>query len=265
MHHEEFTVLMSARYPRLHKEAKLVVAVRSLSCGFYSYVNDKLVYSPELEWNTEKGAASFVKNALIVTFSGHGRPKRIEIPYRIIEGIIISTQLSTLTLTLWETPRFLEEEDQSLIELMASLGFQNRSHVPPRTRLPELPHSPQRQHAIWGQSLVYRIAVSAVEFGKTIKRLLELDRFATSHYDFPALPLHGQKSLAEGLKSFDETVREFTDVVPFSVIYQLEALVRNGYLLPWTVETLLIRIAKIPKGKQRINREVGQMSSTLKS
>ncbi|KAF1842606.1 RdRP-domain-containing protein [Cucurbitaria berberidis CBS 394.84] len=249
------------QYP--HKAANVVVAVQSFSCGYYSYVDNKLVYSPELEWETERGIAKFVKNTLIVTFGGPGRPKRIEIPYRIVEGIIVSTQLRALTLTLWETPRLFEEADQDLAMLMASLGFQQRSHVPSRTRLSELPHSTQSHRAISGQSLVYRMVLSAAEFGKTTKQLLELDCFAISHYNFPAVPLHAQRSLVEGLKSFNMAVQEFADVLPFSVLYQLEALVRNGFLLPWTVETLLIRMATITKGKQKLNKEENARVSSV--
>ena len=248
-------MLILGRYQHLHKDAKVVVAVQSLSCGFYSYVNDKLQFRPELEWKTEGGVAKFVKDTLIVMFNDHGSPKRIEILYRTIESIIISTQLPALTLTLWETPRLFEERDQSLTKLMASMNLQQRAHIPSRTRLSELPHDTQSHRTICGQSLVYRLGVPGAEFDRTIKQLLELDRFPTSHYDFPAFPLHEQRSLVEGLKSFDKAVQDFANTVPFGVLFQLVALVRNGFLLPWTVETLLVRIARITKGRQKTSEE----------
>lgn len=225
--------------------------VRSLVCGFYNYVNNKLVYSPEVEWETRKGLAKFVKGKLIVMFSDYECPKRIEIPYRIIEAIVISTQPPALTLTLWEAPRLFQEEDQSLAQLMASLGVRQQIQKPPRTRLCELPHGTQSHRIISGQSLVYRLVVSPVEFAEKTKRLLDLDIFSISHYHFPDLPSNEHKSLVEGLKSFNGAIQKCAEVVPFSVLYQLEALVKNGFLLPWTVERLLIRMARMTKEKQK--------------
>jgi hypothetical protein len=126
---------MQGRYQYQQEDTKLVFGVQSLVCGFYSYVNNKLVYSPEVEWETRKGLAKFVKGTLIVTFSDYECAKRIEIPYRIIEAIVISTQPPALTLTLWEAPRLFQVEDQSLAQLMATLGIQQQTQIPPRTRL----------------------------------------------------------------------------------------------------------------------------------
>jgi len=64
------------------------------------------------------------------------------------------------------------------------------------------------------------------------------------------LQSHERKSLAEGLKSFNRTVQKYATVIPFNVLYQMEALVKNGFLLPWTVEALLVRMARILKEKQ---------------
>jgi len=255
-------MLTQGRHQYQQKDTKVVFAVRSLVCGFYNYVNNKLVYSPEVEWKTSKGLAKFVKGTLIVTFSDYECPKRIEIPYRIIEAIVISTQPPALTLTLWEAPRLFQEEDQSLAQLMATLGVQQKTQTPPRTRLCELPLGTQSHRIISGQSLVYRLVVSSVEFAEKTKRLLDLDMFSISHYNFPDPPSYEQKSLVEGLKSFNRAIQKYADIVPFNVLYQLEALVKNGFLLPWTVERLLIRMARIMKEKQKTaNEEATKVSS----
>jgi hypothetical protein len=133
---------------------------------------------------------------------------------------------------------------------MSVLGIQETTQTPPKTRLCELPNSARSHHEVLGQSLVYRISVAAVEFHEKTKRLRERDILTISHHNFPVLQSYERKSLAEGLKSFSRTVQKCATVIPFNVLYQMEALVKNGFLLPWTVEVLLTRMARIPKEKQ---------------
>jgi hypothetical protein len=127
---------------------------------------------------------------------------------------------------------------------MSVLGIQETTQTPPRTRLCELPNGTRSHHEVLGQSLVYRISVAAVEFHEKTKRLRERDLLTISHHNFPILQSHERKSLAEGLKSFNRTVQKCAAVIPFNVLYQMEALVKNGFLLPQTVEALLVRMTK---------------------
>ena len=253
--------LTYGRHQQQENDTKLVFAVHSFVCGFYTYTNNELIYLPEIEWNASGGIAKFIKGTLVITFDDEF-PKRVEIPYRIIEGIVISTQPPALTLTLWEAPRLFEVEDQSLTQQMASFGIQPRTKTPPRTRLHELPHSTRSHRVICGQSLVYRLVVSSVEFAERTKRLMDMDIFAISNYKFPQPSVHEPRSLVEGLESFNKAIKKHAEAVPFSVLYQLEALVKNGFLLPWTVETLLVRMVSKAKAKRGILMEdVAQVSS----
>lgn len=254
-------MLTYGRHQHEHNDTKVVFAVRSFECGFYTYTNNELVYLPEIEWKTSEGVAKFIKGALVITFNDVC-PKRVEIPYRIIEGIIISTQPPALTLTLWEAPRLFEVEDQSLTQLMANLVIQPRAKTPLRTRLHELPHSTRSHRVICGQSLVYRLVVSSAEFAEKTKQLMDMNIFAISNYKFPQSSVHEPKSLVEGLGSFNKAIQKHAEVVPFGVLYQLEALVKNGFLLPWTVETLLIRMVSTTRAKRGITKEdAAQVSS----
>jgi hypothetical protein len=256
-------MLTQGRHQHQPKDTNVVLAVRSLECGSYRYMNNELVYLPEVEWGTREGLAKFVKGTLVVVFKDYECQKRIEIPYRIIEAIVISTQPPALTLTLWEAPRLFQVEDQSFAQLMASLGVREQTQTPPRTRLCELPHSTQSHRIICGQSLVYRLIVSSAELAEKAKRLLDLDIFSISHYNFLAPPLQEHKSLIDGVKSFNRAIQNNADIVPFSVLYQLEALVKNGFLLPWTVERLLIRMVGMMNDKQNTAKEEAAKVSTI--
>jgi hypothetical protein len=61
------------------------------------------------------------------------------------------------------------------------------------------------------------------------------------HVDISAPP-YPRRSLADWTENFNQKIRAFVGVIPFSVLYQMEALVKNGYLLPWTVLGLLLKM-----------------------
>ncbi len=50
--------------------------------------------------------------------------------------------------------------------------------------------------------------------------------------------------MAEGLASFKSAVAECSQMIPFDILYQFQALVQNGYLLPYTARNLLLRLQR---------------------
>ncbi|KAI0130271.1 RNA-dependent RNA polymerase [Xylariales sp. AK1849] len=224
----------------------VVFSAQSLSCGYYCYNIDKeLDYSPEVSWPLGGGVAKFARSQLIITFQVVTGSMRIEIPYRTIEAVLTSNRPNSMTLTLWEAPRFFEVLDtDTLAGLMDALHFRQGPSRPPRNRLTELPYGTRKHSEVVGQCLIYRIFVAPQEFHKKVARLREIDILSISHHSWPSTPLQS-RSLVDGLKSFNRTVQEFVSTVPFDVLFQLQALVQNGYLLPWTVRDGLIRLAKL--------------------
>jgi hypothetical protein len=220
-------------------DATIVFAVRSFSSGYYEYENGKLAYAPEAEWTAVKGFVKFANRAIVIEFDGTADKQRVEIPYRIVEAMIICTRQASLTLTLWEAPRFFHVKDPFLVELMASLSIGKRNNVAPRTRLVQLAGGSGSHRETLVQSLVYQICVSPVEFDLMSRRLHERAIVTLHYHDLLVLPSYQQKALAMAKKDFSNIVLMYSNIIPFSVLYQMEALVRNGFLPPWTVQRLL--------------------------
>ncbi|KAI1769919.1 RdRP-domain-containing protein [Hypoxylon cercidicola] len=220
----------------------------SLSCGHYEYPHGKFAYTPDITWPVEErvaNSAKFARDTLIINFTSRTSSIRVEIPYRTIHEIIVAGRPTSLTLTLEEAPRFFEVFNQDPVSLMSRLGIYGSMKNVARVRLNYLPHDSANHADILGQSLVYRIQVSPNDFQSKFQRLKEKERLIVSYYDFPDT-LFGRTSMADGLKAFRRLVDECgkTSIVPFDVLFQLQALVHNGYLLPQTVEALLIRLCK---------------------
>lgn len=223
----------------------MVFRVQSLSCGYYEYANSELVYSPEMEWEIVGGIAKFAKRALIIEFNSNGGKKRIEISYRTVEAMVTSTQPTALTVTLWEAPRFFHvQKPDTIDEMLAAFSFEHRPFTS-RSRLTELPDGKSSHHEVLWQSMVYRISVLPVEFHEMTRKLSERNVLAIYHHNIPVLSLHKRRSLTIGLIEYNKSIQACSNIIPFSVLYQMEALVKNGFLLPWTVQALLKKMAKL--------------------
>ncbi|KAK8087511.1 hypothetical protein PG994_002485 [Apiospora phragmitis] len=191
------------------------IGATGLSCGYYTYHADELVTSI-----------------------------RLEIPYRIIESIVTSSTPTALTLTLWEVPRIFANRDLGALEpAMANLLTQKGPQGPSKDRLTKIPRGSADHGRSIGQCLVYRLSVSPVEFYEKIETLKNSELFSIGHQNnFPTR--YAKQTIADGLKFFNALVSGCSKVMPFDVLYQLQALVQNAYLLPWTVDTILRRLAK---------------------
>ncbi|KAF1921282.1 RNA dependent RNA polymerase-domain-containing protein [Ampelomyces quisqualis] len=220
-------------------KAKIIFALQSLSGGYYEYDNNELVYAPEVEWTALKGTAKFAKRAIVLEFEGRHGKQRIEIPYRIVEAMAICSRHAALTLTLWEPPRFYQADNSALIEAMASLSIGPRSTIPQRSRLVRPVDTTSGHPDILGQLLIYRICVSPVDFDLMTSRLHEQAILTMYYRNIMVLPLHRRKGLHQGMENLKNSIQVCSSRVPFNVLFQMEALVRNGFLPPWIVGQLL--------------------------
>jgi hypothetical protein len=193
-----------------------------------------------VEWPLAAGKAKFVKKAFILDYEDGCGPSRIEIPYRTIESIVATSRPTALVLTLWETPRFFNTMPD-LAELMATLL--KRNNTPSKRRLPALPGTASSHQKIIGQALVYRICVSPVEFYEFSDRLVQREILTVIRHDLTVLPSHARLSLQNGFELLNQTIQDMSHTVPFAVMFQLEALARNGFLPPWIVQKLLWKIS----------------------
>ncbi|KAK7981199.1 FAD/NAD(P)-binding domain-containing protein [Apiospora arundinis] len=221
-----------------------------LSCGYYTYdeSTSELVYASQVDWHAPCGIAKFSKYQLTVMYAGNqGTSIRVEIPYRIIESVVTSSTPEALTLTLWEVPRIFADrgDPNSILPAMARLSVQKGPRGPSMDRLTKIPQGSTDHGQIVGQCLVYRLYVPAAGFHEKIEILKSSELFSISHQNtVPTMPTRGKQDIATGIKKFNALVSECSKLMSFDILYQLQALVQNAYLLPWTVEAILRRLAE---------------------
>ncbi|KAI3323950.1 RdRP-domain-containing protein [Xylariaceae sp. AK1471] len=228
----------------------VVFGTLGLSCGHYDYPKGRLEFTADIQWSVHGGVAKFAKDTLIVSFpSNHGQ-LRVEMPYRTIQEVVISDRPASLFLTLWEPPRIFQLADQSteyeLIDQMRVLSLFTYPGSPRpgvRTRLSQIPHENANHGEVLGQSLIYCITLSPEGFTAKIERLRGNDYLNLSIHNV-AVSSFGCNYMAEGLGSFKITLRDCSQMIPFDILYQFQALVQNGYLLPHTAEKLVVRLQK---------------------
>ncbi|KAI1439996.1 RdRP-domain-containing protein [Annulohypoxylon stygium] len=212
--------------------------LRSISCGHYEYPNGTFTYTSDIEWPS-KGVVKFARDNLVISLESHTGPLKVEVPYRIIQEIIESQRPTTFTLTLWEAPRFFRE-----VPSTSNMGMIKIT----KTRLSQLPHLSGNHGEVLGQSLVYQIQVSPAGFNAKLELLKKKEKLVFSYFDFPEVRI-GRTYMADGMKSFRKLLDEYysKSIIPFDVLFQFQALVQNGYLLPQTVEILLRRIHQVAR------------------
>ncbi|KAI5928191.1 rna-dependent rna polymerase [Camillea tinctor] len=230
------------------KNNSVVFDLHEVSCGHYEYPGGTFTYTADVKWPTG-GIAKFARNSLIVNFKACGGSVRMEIPYRAIYDVTVCERPTSLVLTLWEAPRLFSIHAQTqaydLRQLMSRLGITRvpgTSTETTRSRINKIPHDEVPHEKIIGQSLVYCLSLSPVDFHFKVTQLKNKDHLSFSHYNFPTI-LTGRTSMITGLKEFAKTVAVATasQQIPFDTLFQFEALVQNGYLLPQTVGKLITR------------------------
>lgn len=225
------------------EDAKIVFQAQSLSCGIYEHIGNELCYSPEIEWSILTGTAKFVKKALILDYMGINGHMRAEIPFRIVESVVATSRPTTaLVLTLWEAPRFFEIHEPDLAIMMS--GLLRKPPNATKQRLTGLLNNAPPHQKVVGQALVYRVCVSPIDFYVLSNQLIQREVVSVIRHDISVLPSSTRLSLTDGLELLLQTINDISanKTVPFQVLFQVEALARNNYLLPWTVQRLLWKI-----------------------
>ncbi|TRX89845.1 hypothetical protein FHL15_009278 [Xylaria flabelliformis] len=220
----------SEHVEELQSHKHVVFKAWEMSCGHYDYRKGLLQYTADIQWLKQEAIAN---------------PK-VEIPYRTIHEVVISSNPSSLFLTLWEPPKIflLPHQSDELFPLVGNLSI-NKSFGAPRPRLRErlskIPHDSADHGEVLGQSLIYSLILSPEEFASNIERLRENEYLNFATYNAPLVSF-GSSYMAEGLASFKSIITKCSQIIPFDTLYQFQALVQNGYLLPHTAQDLLVRL-----------------------
>ncbi|KAH7312571.1 RNA dependent RNA polymerase-domain-containing protein [Stachybotrys elegans] len=238
----------AAHHTKEAEDGQCVLNFDHISYGYLDYVGRDLSYYSHADWHprVSEASAKFAKRQLVITFPNSAGKFRIEMPYRIVESILVSP--GTITLTLWEPPRSFLMPDASLYpqestvaRRLTGLLLDGDSYADP-----VMPYIRRTAYADPVMSLIYRISTPQKDFETTMQRLIKRDFLPINRGSIPRGPPERKLNLKQGWLNLKAKIQEIVKVrgylVPFGILYQAEALVRNGFLLPWTVEALLEKI-----------------------
>ncbi|KAL4981526.1 RNA dependent RNA polymerase-domain-containing protein [Aspergillus falconensis] len=206
------------------------------SCGYTMFVDNEFVYVPEVKFQ-EYGSVIFKKRNIILQL---GATRRIRIPLNTVYELVWSKPYSMLV-TLTTVPLFFQCGGDS------------------RIRLPSLGGS----HAeIVGQCLVYEFqVVPTSSYLKT--QMVKVAKYELSVINYEFKTVGNFDSWHSQLTSLRDELGKYTraGTLPFGILFQLQALVYNGYLPPHTVLSLTRRLVTLFKTRKMQGRRPISVSS----
>lgn len=227
----------NSQYTIEEESSAVLFSLSSFSCGYYTFINGQLGYVPEVEWNN-RGTVKFTKRNVVVNVDS-GQLVRIPLN-SIVELVWFSNGL--LTLTLSTVPLFFEATNgiHTLLSAVLSLALDqgdvngNRPRESTRTRICSL----GKEHAeLAGQCLVYQFNVSPSALGQKIEELKQREIVVTQ-YDVtvPRALLFNTAGFTHQMRSLKVELAKYTTdrSVPFELLFHIQALAYNAYLLPST-------------------------------
>lgn len=210
--------------------------INALHCGYYRFYNDRLAFIPEMTDRVIQGKASFGKRYLTVniqSFYGNSMSARLMyIPLGTIQEIVWAGT-GELTITLSAVPiLFAQAADK-------------------KTRLTALD---SRHAKIVGTCLIYRLDVDPTNMYRQMQRLSKLEILTITQYD---LGFYTAPHIYDSMQKLNTTLANATakNLLPFPILFQLQALAYNGYLHPDTVVELASFLMALRKTRMAISVE----------
>ncbi|KAL4815695.1 RNA dependent RNA polymerase-domain-containing protein [Aspergillus spinulosporus] len=206
------------------------------SCGYTVFADNEFAYVPEVEL-PQYDTVIFKKRNIMVHW---GNKRCIKIPLNTVYELVWS-KYGSMLLTLITVPSFFQCDGET------------------RTRLPSLGGS----HAsIVGQCLVYEFQVvsNSSDFKARMGKVAEYD-LSVINYEYKTL--RNFDSWQSQLTLLKDLLEEYTrgGTLPFGILFQLQALVYNGYLPPNTVLCLTRKLASLFKARKMQGRRPISVSS----
>lgn len=210
----------------------------SSSCGYCTFLKGNLVYMPEVCWD-DSGRVLFSKKNIVVKMNSG---KSLQISLNAVVELVWSTD-GSLTLTLANAPVFLYalQPINELFHLMSLMTLGPRSDLPfsTRTRLCALD---DRHAEVVGHCLVYQFKVRPASLIENITKIKACEMTITQYELLPYQRLlPNAASYSSQLRILKTKLAACTkkQSLPFDVLFQLQALTYNAYLLPETVAALI--------------------------
>ncbi|MBE3049773.1 RNA dependent RNA polymerase, partial [Candidatus Bathyarchaeota archaeon] len=217
-----------------------VLPLREISCGhlmFLDQVQDVPTYMLQGHMICgPKATAKFAKKTLIIKYGGDAH--RVDIPYTAIWDLVVDTAASVATLILNEVPHFFTKRLETHV-IPETPG----SRQPQMYRIDHLGGYPEHAKFV-ADCLVYQLSfqTSYDHFRTTLESVYNKNRIPYSGaWGIPA-------SLASGSTDFPTALRMLRDYIgelykmlalPFGILFQVNALVRNNYIQPHVARDML--------------------------
>lgn len=225
------------RKARPSYDETLSLSTNGLDCGHYMYLDGKFTFIAE--WGCRgQGSVQFTQRGIVMNLPWIGVKVRME--YRQIKELLWYSD-GTITVTLYWVPIFLQEEnplEQSLRGLL--LRKESTQRAQPKARVLSI----DRAHAkVSHLCLVYRLyAQAGVDFAHAMDTLKGMDRVNVNRHNTPvklpqppvASPYHAEYDM---LKLELQRLNE-QNMLPFGILFSLQALVDDAFLHPKTVRVL---------------------------
>jgi hypothetical protein len=192
-----------------------------------------------------KGVAKFGRRTLTLTLL---QDYRIDISYDTIQDLVAGASDTSLTLVLIETPRFYAKQVQ------AQFGY--GSQFTKWERQSHLGIWPAHEKYV-AHCLVYQITLAS-HYMETLENLRSRDIIAVTRQNLPVLknPRPFEEDYSTCMSKFEGSIRSAgapgrTRLLPFVILFQLQALVWNNYLHPVTATKMLEIMETVAKDCKR--------------
>lgn len=212
----------------------------SVMCGTWNYVNEDLVFMPEITWQSNV-IVHFRERAMIFSL---GNGFRMAIQYDIIELLTTDDgHHSAITATLHQPPHFFKDPPKNdalldITNLLANVNLKNsnKNHLN-RSRIAGFD---EKHKEIAGSSLVYRCTLKGFsrDTEKKIESLKDARGIPPMIHHSVAITQPSESHIA-GLRKLHEALGSFNNILPFPLTFQVQKLAHHGYLPPRQIIDLL--------------------------
>lgn len=230
------------------KAPTINTAVRHISCGKNMFTDDShtLIFVEQTGLNV-KGVAKFGRRALIITLEENNR---IDIAYDTIQDLVAEVVDGTMTLVLTETPRFYFKPED----------------VARWKRQPHLEIWPAHVKYV-AHCLVYQISLTS-NYMETLETLKSRDIIAITRQYIPVQkhPRPFEEDYSTCMRRFEGAIQATgrTRLIPFVILFQLQALIWNNYLHPATVLKMLEIMERLARECKRYGMPLPFTTDSMK-
>ncbi|UKZ81885.1 hypothetical protein TrVFT333_009661 [Trichoderma virens FT-333] len=213
--------------------------IRHITCGknIFEQESDTLIFVEQSGLHV-RGVAKFGRRTLTLTLSDE---YRVDIPYDVIQDLVASASDTSMTLVLTEAPRFYAKQIYSQYVKWARQAY-----------LGLWPSHPKYV----AHCLVYRITLAS-NYAETLESLRSRNIIVVTRQHLPVRmnPRPYEEDYSTCMTRFEGSIQNAgasrLRLLPFAILFQLQALVWNNYLHPATALKMLEIMDRIAKDCKR--------------